>query len=216
MKIYKILTGFIFLAFNLLILSSGNPIQVDQKELYREIETLIKNMNQYYDKFNSIIIALNQGKIDNKTLIKDASATQIKEKINEIYQLDTNYFSDIQKITKLISMISDLRIEPILQNSIFRIMNNLEKYIKEFPNLIRDPNERHANQFTALHIAATNGDLEAVKELLKLGADVNAFGVNNITPLMQAAYFDHDEVVKLLLINGADTGQLLLVQEKQL
>ena len=80
-------------------------------------------MNQYYDKFNNILTALNQGKIDDKTLIKDANASQIKAKISELYQLTLSNFLDRKKIAILISMISDQKIAQALKQSVLNINN---------------------------------------------------------------------------------------------
>ena len=57
---------------------------------------------------------------------------------------------------------------------------------------------------TALHLAAENGHIEAVKVLLDLGASINALQNTAHTPLMYAAYFGQMEVVELLIDQGAE------------
>ena len=60
-----------------------------------------------------------------------------------------------------------------------------------------------ADDFTALHTAATYGHLEVVKYLVGQGATVDATGKNGETPLMWAAVNGHLEVVKYLVGQGA-------------
>lgn len=56
---------------------------------------------------------------------------------------------------------------------------------------------------TALHLAAAEGKLEAVKFLVDLGAEVNAFDSQNVSPLEEAIDGKHSAVVKFLYSNGA-------------
>jgi len=57
----------------------------------------------------------------------------------------------------------------------------------------------------SIQVAASVGNIQAVKQHLAAGADVNAkddkFG---ITPLHFAVIFGHKEIVELLIVNGAD------------
>jgi len=55
-----------------------------------------------------------------------------------------------------------------------------------------------------LHFAASAGDVERVRELLKKGVDPNAKNEYGDTPLHLAAFWGHVDVVKLLLEHGAD------------
>jgi ankyrin repeat protein len=62
-------------------------------------------------------------------------------------------------------------------------------------------NAKDGSGKTPLILAAWQGDLKAVKKLLKSGAEVN-------TALMFAAYYGHAEIEAYLLSRGADkTGQ---------
>ncbi len=69
-----------------------------------------------------------------------------------------------------------------------------------------DVNARNEYCRTALDIAAIDGNVEAVRLLLELGADLAAKDdrCSGETPLHGAAYFGHVDVVKLLLSHGAD------------
>ena len=58
----------------------------------------------------------------------------------------------------------------------------------------------------ALHIAAGNGDLDRVKELLAEGYPINAFDDLSWTPLHHAARGKHLAVVRHLIAAGADVN----------
>jgi ankyrin repeat protein len=57
-----------------------------------------------------------------------------------------------------------------------------------------------------IHDAATDGNIEAVKQHLAAGADVNAKSVFGLTPLHRAASRGHKEIAELLIANGADVN----------
>ena len=63
-----------------------------------------------------------------------------------------------------------------------------------------------ADGFTALHLAAFFGKVEAARALLDAGADVATYGTNPLAnqPLHAAAAGRHIEVCRLLLAAGAD------------
>jgi len=65
-----------------------------------------------------------------------------------------------------------------------------------------DPRDRDGA--TLLTLAARQGQLEAVRELLRRGADADRRGLSGHTPLCAAAVGGHDLVVQELLRNGAD------------
>ena len=59
----------------------------------------------------------------------------------------------------------------------------------------------------SIHDAATDGNIEAVKQHLATGVDVNANGdVYERTPLHPAANNGHTEVVELLIANNVDVN----------
>ncbi len=73
------------------------------------------------------------------------------------------------------------------------------------PHLLRN---HSADGWTALHLAAFFGQIEAVRVLLEKGADANARSENHLTngPLHAAAAGKHFLVCELLIANGADVN----------
>lgn len=62
----------------------------------------------------------------------------------------------------------------------------------------------HNAGLTELHVAAANGDIQALTKLLLEGANPNATGSAGETPLMLAVKNDHRAAVRALLAQGAD------------
>ncbi len=63
---------------------------------------------------------------------------------------------------------------------------------------------RKSDNWTPLHGAACNGNINTVKVLLNSNADVNIANINNETPLHCAVQDNHLEIVRLLLAAGAN------------
>ena len=55
----------------------------------------------------------------------------------------------------------------------------------------------------SIHIAAVEGNIEAVKQHIAAGTDVNVKNDVGVTPLHWAVYYGHKEIVELLISNGA-------------
>jgi ankyrin repeat protein len=60
---------------------------------------------------------------------------------------------------------------------------------------------------TLLQVAAGQGDIQAVTDLLRAGADLNIRGEYGQTPLLEAVGQRHFEVVRLLLAHGASVAE---------
>jgi ankyrin repeat protein len=69
--------------------------------------------------------------------------------------------------------------------------------------------QRSADGFTALHLAAFFGRLRPVQELLDRGADPNAWATGSlrVQPLHSAVSAGHEAVARLLVEHGADPDQ---------
>ena len=70
-----------------------------------------------------------------------------------------------------------------------------------------NPNER-GDKFTALHLAAQNGNISVARLLVHFGADINAKGAKDYcSPICIAAANGKSEMVKFLVEEGADVNQ---------
>ncbi|GKV07930.1 hypothetical protein SLEP1_g19626 [Rubroshorea leprosula] len=76
-----------------------------------------------------------------------------------------------------------------------------EKVLLEFA---LEKGNRNAEGFYALHCAARQGDLDAVKLLMRKGYDVNVPDGDGCTPLMFAAREGHASMCELLISHGAN------------
>ncbi len=74
---------------------------------------------------------------------------------------------------------------------------------------LKEPNVAEADGTTALHWAARNSNLKAIRLLLKAGADVNASNRYGVTALQLAVTNGDWETVKALLDAGADARKAL-------
>jgi len=74
---------------------------------------------------------------------------------------------------------------------------------KKGANINAALNKKNASGWTALHFAATNGDVELVKYLIKYGAKISKATSEGSTPLFLAKLEGNDEVVKILKNAGA-------------
>ncbi|PAA49418.1 hypothetical protein BOX15_Mlig024438g2 [Macrostomum lignano] len=70
------------------------------------------------------------------------------------------------------------------------------------------PNARGNKGIVALHVAAHEGQLEVMKELLELGADIEAVDEDGDTPLIMAAMNRQDDAADLLIEKGANVRHL--------
>ncbi|KAI6170950.1 DH domain-containing protein [Aphelenchoides bicaudatus] len=71
-----------------------------------------------------------------------------------------------------------------------------------------DPNGRDSNNFSSLHIAVANNNLEIVKILLENGAKVNIADNDRGSPLHYTCYNGNVECAKLLLDNRANPNAM--------
>ena len=82
---------------------------------------------------------------------------------------------------------------------------NAEVAEKETADLLRKHGGKTGEELS-IHLAAREGNTEAVKQHLAAGADVNATDEVGWTPLHRAVGPSHKEVVELLIAEGADVN----------
>ncbi|XP_061463681.1 BRCA1-associated RING domain protein 1 isoform X2 [Rhineura floridana] len=90
---------------------------------------------------------------------------------------------------------------PLTDNPSQKQAQQTESFSRKSPNNLSA--KRNHKGETLLHIASIEGDLSAVKHLLKSGADPNAKDYAGWTPLHEACNHGHKEVVEILLQHGA-------------
>lgn len=67
-----------------------------------------------------------------------------------------------------------------------------------------DPNKKQDDGYSPVHMATSNGDVEALRLVLGAGGDANAQAINGATPLDFAVQKHHIDVARVLLEGGAD------------
>jgi len=88
---------------------------------------------------------------------------------------------------------------------------SVQEILKRFSDLpdflgvpLTDVHVRGSFGNTPLHVAAVQGDMEAVRLLIDAGADLNSQGEHGYTPLHEAVEQGHFEVADLLIKSGSD------------
>ena len=77
----------------------------------------------------------------------------------------------------------------------------VEYFIKNGNN-INEVNERYYN-YTSLHIASINNNINIAQLLIDNGADIHAYSTNNLQPIHLATLNNNLDLIKLLIENGA-------------
>lgn len=78
------------------------------------------------------------------------------------------------------------------------------EFVSATSNQADDADEREDDGPDNIWMAASDGDLERVKELLREGVSVNAMDENGYTPIHAAVSYGHVELIEFLISNGAD------------
>jgi ankyrin repeat protein len=76
--------------------------------------------------------------------------------------------------------------------------------IARLADKMRDLDEKNAKGYSALMLAAYNGQLEASRYLISIGADLNSTDPAGNSILMGVAFKGHRDILELLLMHGAD------------
>lgn len=112
---------------------------------------------------------------------------------------------DADKVFKVLLETPGINLEARSENGNTALMMAAYKHKREEVDaLLAKGAKVNQSGWTALHYAASAGDLAIMKVFLERGAKVDAFAPTNITPLMFAAREGQEEAVKLLLSAGAD------------
>jgi ankyrin repeat protein len=84
----------------------------------------------------------------------------------------------------------------------------MQDYDRVVASLREDPSQARLSygfrNSTLLHAAAYDGEVDAIKLLISIGADINAKEINGRTPLHLAANNGQLDAIETLVRNGAD------------
>lgn len=112
---------------------------------------------------------------------------------------------DADKVFKVLLETPGINLEARSENGNTALMMAAYKHKREEVDaLLAKGAKVNQSGWTALHYAASAGDIPIMKLFLERGAKVDAFAPTNITPLMFAAREGQEEAVRLLLSAGAD------------
>lgn len=112
---------------------------------------------------------------------------------------------DADKVFKVLLETPGINLEARSENGNTALMMAAYKHKRvEVDALLAKGAKVNQSGWTALHYAASAGDIPIMKVFLERGAKVDAFAPTNITPLMFAAREGQEEAVRLLLSAGAD------------
>lgn len=99
--------------------------------------------------------------------------------------------------------ILDNNLTPLIHASVDRSTGVFEYIFERIASEGIDVNY-FSSGYTALHMAAYNGQDQNVSDLLDAGANINVTDINGYTPLMLAVVWGNEKTVKVLLERGAD------------
>ncbi|GFQ74066.1 ankyrin-3 [Trichonephila clavata] len=128
--------------------------------------------------------------------------------------------NDSKKTVKyLLKYLSDIVIEDALAHSLLKssiLKGNIEAakiFLQRNINIVTNLSQ---GGYTALHLAAENGQVNFVNMLIRKKEDVESQTDLNDTPLHLAALYGHLEVVKTLILRGADINARSMADETPL
>ncbi len=120
------------------------------------------------------------------------------------YDSAVNYFDEISPKSKSPGGVglNSVKLGPVTQEQRRKLPKKLEV---EFEGGARFPVEMGSGERDALMIkAAREGNLDTVRELVRLGAGSSALSDSGYTPLMEAVQYGYEDIARFLIENGAD------------
>ena len=117
----------------------------------------------------------------------------------------TQEITDFSKYGESVSRITDIK-SLKYKNRLMEIAKSGNKY--ELADLVAlgvHPEMTGDNLETALHVAASAGNIEIINALAGMGANMNAQNTNGETALHLAAFHNNKSAIKELILNGAST-----------
>lgn len=129
---------------------------------------------------------------------RNASKTSIKYKVI--------FFIGLLLSFAIVGVISQYaKILPELKLALIVITVFIVIYLISSKKSIFEDSDK-SDEFTPLILCSINGDLNAARELIALGADIDELSSKGNTALIYAVRNNHLDLVKLFLENGANKG----------
>ena len=129
--------------------------------------------------------------------IRDENKALFSSQVSKLLKSSDEYFKTRRTMNEKLW-------ESIEQNDLESVVGLLDK--AKHGNLAASANAKGLNDWTSLHMAASDGLTEICKILIKYGehTDIDARTSINRTPLHLATIHNHPSVVELLITNSAD------------
>lgn len=128
-------------------------------------------------------------------LVRIRCSNCLFNRLELLYRYSKTRFVAICQYRKLILLVDDLNMTPLMWNC--RYQNNLS-ILWTLLNLRASVNLQDDDGNTALHYAAMQNRLSAVRSLLSFGADYRGQNTNGMTPLACAKACNYSRLVQLL------------------
>jgi ankyrin repeat protein len=130
-------------------------------------------------------------------------AESVDDKSMWLEELDTAICAIMSsKPTKPLGWYHEVFLGTIYSAAMYQELDCLRSHLERMKG--QPPNLPDDSGMTALHWAAMNGKVDAVKLLIDSGADVDALNAGLNTPVLLAAAFGHEDTIFCLMDYGAD------------
>ncbi|MBP0001757.1 MAG: ankyrin repeat domain-containing protein [Cyanobacteria bacterium SID2] len=181
-----------------------------QKENREILDLLIEagvNVNDRQNSTAPISLAIHRGNLDLVKALIEAGAFLTKELYGDFSDDD---YGEIEQTNRFVAATLGHRdiVEYLLP--LVSCQEDRRRAVEELPKAIARKQEQMEMQ--DLIVAASTGNIKAVKELIEAGINVNGVGFHQKTALTEACFFGQCAVVRVLLNAGANLSKASFVR----